>query len=687
MRQYNIGDAPGIGLEKRYDALWEVRAKNTQELLSIERSLHTHFNNERQKRTGKNTEWFAVTFENVQKFLSTHHDVIRQLSIEEVGSVQMMSECSATDDDTVKCEEETNLISHQTATLNVILAVSAPVMSLKDEFFATFLEQGCIPRRIQNELWNLFEQMCKADQKYRGIIQWATGTGKTIALLMLFVLSADACKRRGQIFRGLLIAPKNDIFDTIIRHIRKLSKWDIVVCEGHNARLSSLHIPPNTHVLVTATHASLTDSDIWDKLPDITHCHYDEVHRITGDEFYLLLRTKLEVWDTKFLTGTSATPKTCMQSQNKKIGELFGNPLQILHKCDVDEAILEGWIAQPRFGVNIMSNDASRIDIISGIVDIIRKSILDKQAKRRWKGGKVIAYLSFRSEVCNAVTLAKELMPTWHIYSAVEDADAVSDDKFVEDPADGQPRILFACERYREGSDIRGLEMTLILMGNTIGANILLQIVGRALRKDYDGKEGWCMIVRPSDEGTTQDEVFDSVILQIMEFIGKDDSVYQSREKIHQVVDKFFGPVAISGKVYNVDETILRIQCMYARKAFERSDPKQKYEVIRALNAELGLVSKDDYNSRAFDHAKYIENPKSYFKDQWVSWYHFLGVDTSNFPQTKLEWRRVWKNMGITSWTEYKQKNSAMLPLNPGEMYEDYTNPDREFEVEEEYEW
>ena len=110
-------------------------------------------------------------------------------------------------------------------------------------------------------------------------------------------------------------------------------------------------------------------------------------------------------------------------------------------------------------------------------------------------------------------------MPDWHIYTAVEDADASDDDKFVKDIADGQPRILLACERYREGSDIKGLEMTAILMGNTIGANILLQIVGRALRNDYNGKEGWCVIVKPSDEGTTEDDVFDSIVLEIMEFI------------------------------------------------------------------------------------------------------------------------------------------------------------------------
>lgn len=683
MRVYNTGDAPGIGLEKKYDGIWQVNPKTMAEFRSFEKHLQDHFSSVRQTRAGKNTEWFAVSFEEVQSFLNSQSFVVRQLSIDEVNIIQSKSECDTSPEDMKDFVQETSLIAEQ----NVIVPHHVPVMTLKDEFFATFLEKGHVPRRNQNELWDAWEKISQDIEKYSGIVQWVTGTGKTVALLMLFVLSANTSKKRGQIFRGLLIAPQNNIFETIIHHIRKVVKWDIIVCEGHNARLSSLDIPTDKPVLVTATHASLTESDAWEKLPSITHCHYDEVHRITGDEFYRLLKLNLELWGTPFLTGTSATPKTCALSQHKKLEELFVSPIQILHKCDVDEAIEEGWIAQPRFGVNVMSNQASRKDIIRSFVNVVRTSIIDKQAKGFWQGGKVIAYLQLRSEVCHAVTIAKELMPDWHVYTAVEDAYASGDDNFVKDLADGHPRILFACERYREGSDIKGLEMTVILIGNTIGANILLQVAGRALRKDYAGKEGWCVIVRPSDEGATEDDVFDSIVLQIMEFIGNDNIINPTKNKIKDVIEKFFGAIAISGKVYNVDETISRVQAMYARKAFERSDPKEKYDVIRALNKELNLRSKNEYEERCSEHSKYVSDPKNYFKDWWISWYHFLGVDTTGFPQTKPEWVRLWKDMGIRSWTEYKRTNSPLLPNNPGEMYEDYTNPDNEFGIEEEHVW
>jgi hypothetical protein len=552
-------------------------------------------------------------------------------------------------------------------------------------FFTTFLPNKT-PRRIQTELWDIFKQVCTEDKKYRGIIQWATGTGKTIATLILFVLSALSCKKRGKIFRGLLIAPKNDIFDTIIHHIRKLSQWDIVICEGHDAQLSSLQIPMDKHVLITATHASLTDAQQWLKLPPITHCHYDEVHRITGDMFYKSLQEYLEIWDTQYLTGTSATPKTCITSQHNKIAELFGNPLNILHKCDVDEAIAEGWIAQPRFGVNVISKGMNKNDVVCSVINIVQKSITDKQNQRKWRGGKVIVYMPLRIDVCQAVIVAKEIMPNTKIYTAVEDADASNDEMFVSDDADGTPRILFACERYREGSDIYGLEMTVVLMGDTIGANIIVQIAGRALREDYEGKEGWCIIVRPSEDGTHEDDVLDSIMLQIVDFIGQGSSPNQS--KVRQMVEKYFGQMAISGKVYDVEETVRRIQTFYARKAFEHATPKEKYEVVRNLNREMMIQTKDQYNQKLDVHIKFIENPRFYFKDHWVSWYHFLGIDTSVFPQTKTEWMQKCKELGILRWQDYKENHKKNnLPENPGEMYEDYTNWDREVGTEDDYVW
>ena len=684
LRQYAIGDAPGCGLDKQYNGIWKIEARSRAELREMETILHTHFADRRQETS----EWFRVTFEEVAAFMNSPQKFkVQQVSFDEVKLINTKYKESMKDEEKAEYEQEDNLRKQQEA------APVKRVESLFEKFLRVILKNGSF-RINQTELWVIFSRMCESSNplNYKGIIQWPTATGKTIALLMLFVISAERSKRMGVVFRGLLVAPKNDIFNTIMKHIYLLSEFGITVCEGHNANLSSLQVPRDVSVLVTATHAGLTDENMLAILPPMTHVHYDEVHRIGGDQFFGLLKHFLGVWNTELLTGTSATPKTSNPAQHKKIAELFGEPYNILHKCDIDRAIQERWIAKPRFQITVISKSPWRQFIIRQFLQTNHRNILAKQEQGHWsqKGGKCIAYLPLKEEVREAFRLAKEEFPSdWKVYLAVEEASASAesmDDKFVEDAADGVPRILFACERYREGSDINGLEMTSILMGNTIAANILIQIIGRALRLDHVGKEGWCSIFRPSDEDTTEEDVMDNILLDIAETLGRNEILGDPKE-IRKMVEVFIGTTMIREKYLSVEETVARIQALYERRAWTGRNQKERYEVIRRLNKQMNLTSRQEYYDRRLDHLNYIDDPKMYFKDQWISWYDFLGLDTSAFPQTKPDWVRVCKDMGLTAWEVYKQTCPPSLPVNPSEMYEDYTNWDKEFGIEEEIVW
>jgi superfamily II DNA or RNA helicase len=655
LHSYNTGDAPGIGLDKRYDGLWQVIAESKEELIQYERRLHAHFHWARKKRDNQNyTEWFTVSYQEVRAYLNSQAFVLREVPIEEIEVIHRQA-----------VNNEMNQIR------------STP--SLRDEFFNTFLEKDWTPRRIQLELWERFESVCLTQESYKGIVQWPTGVGKTIATLMMIVLCAHHCEKKGDVFRCLLVSPKNDIVDTIQHHFRKLRLWDIQLCIGAKGKLSTMHIPNDKHVVIITTHSSLTKSHNWEKLPDIAMFHYDEVHRITGDEFYTSLKTHLRKWNTCFVTGTSATPKTCCLSQNKKLADLFGDPLPLLHTCSVHEAVDEQWIAQPRFGVHIIGKMACKEDQLCGFVRMIRVSVQQKKEQCKWQGGKVIAYTTTREEVRAVVELCKRMLPTAIIYSAVEKTNARSSDAFISDAADGTTRCLIACDRFREGSDIKGVEMTCIFMGDTTAANVLLQVAGRALRYDYKDKEGWCMLFKRVEDGMTEDDVLNSVIVSVMEFIGKDTSVIPDREKTKEMAIRFLGPVSISGKVYNLEETVDRIQAMFLRKAYNHIAPKEKYTVVRNLNREMGLTTKNEYQAHKDKHVKYIEDPQVYFKDAWVSWSHFLGVDTTMFPPTKDDWIQACKKRGLTTWEDYKTKRGVDLPENPGELYNDYTNWEIEF--------
>jgi superfamily II DNA or RNA helicase len=382
---------------------------------------------------------------------------------------------------------------------------------------------------------------------YRGIVQWATGTGKTIGLLIILYQLAHKLKNEGKIFRGLLIAPTNDIFDTIMVHINKMNAYGIKVVEGHNAMLSTIDIPQDIHILVTATHASLTDPEIWDKFPSMNCIHYDEVHRITGSEFYDMLGNYMIKWGTSFLTGTSATPITCVKSQNTRISDLF-NPYNIIHRCDMVEAINEGYIAKPCFSlhtINYRSNDDIRR--IRDFISIVGQVIMKKRAEN-WSGGKCIVYLSTIAYVTLAIEICKELLPDFVIYSALENTREKNDMEFVNAEADGTPRLLLSCERYREGADIKGLELTSILIGLTISHNVLLQIMGRSLRKDTPNKEGWCVIVRPSGK-RNEDVLLKYLITGTIKYIDRDNSYSNKNYDLKTILYYLFSKVEFNHKL------------------------------------------------------------------------------------------------------------------------------------------
>lgn len=666
LQQYNTGHCDEDG-EMYYAGLFEVDSNNYKELRTIEESIHLHFNNERVKR---NREFFKVSFKTIHEYIISQKYFIRELSIDEVSDIKKKSETTFTNSELAEYQEELKVMSEET---------------LKQKFFNTFLPYK-IPRRVQNELWDKFENICSNNptELYKGIVQWPMGVGKTISMLSMILLAKELCAKKGEIYRGIFVAPKNDIIDTITKDFSKLSEFGITIYNGSHGNLSKLTIPMNEHLLIMSCPQSLLLDETGMKvLPNISHIHYDEVHRITGELYFQLLKEMLIKWNTKFLTGTSATPKTSSQSQQKKIGELFGDPLNIIHKCDIDEAVKEKWIAKPRFIVKICKN-GDKASSIQSFVKAIKDTIQLKKDKGLWTGGKVIAYLPTIDDVFYASHYAKKEMNNSKIYMAIDGER--TDKEFVKAVADGSIQILFACERYREGSDIKGIDMTCILMGETISAYILIQIVGRSLRLDSEDKEGWCLVYRPTTDETSENDLLDNITLDIMEFIGESSGVMNKKD-ITRIVENYLGDLIIDGTVISVKETIDRVQHAYLCKEYAKRTPKEKYTLIREINKEMNILSKNEYFERVEEHSRFIEDPKSYFKDCWNCWYDFLGIDYSLFPQTKADWVRLCKEREFITWEDYKQKRDSILPENPGELYEDFTNWDKEMGVEEEIVW
>ena len=528
-------------------------------------------------------------------------------------------------------------------------------------------------RSHQAELWAVWETILATCTSYKGIIQWPTGTGKTFAMLMLMLLTAQFQAERGETYRGILIAPKNDILDSIMKHVNKMSAFGIQVLEGQRGNYSSLTIPSTGSFILVVTHAALADEQAWTRLSGITHIHYDEVHRITGEEFFGQLKLKLQEWGTKYITGTSATPKTSNKIQHQKIAELFGDPMTILHRAELDDMIARGYIARPRFHICQIENGEDEIQVHC-MLEQIQRLVSQRQEAGQWRGGKAIMYFDNLQLVNMAYSLAKTKLPSsYKLYAALDRLPPTENDtQFVSDPADGTPRILFACEKYREGADIDGLEITQVLMGKTIAAYILVQIIGRAIRADFPGKEGWCCIMRPQFEDDGDTTALEHILFDLEAFVQNRPGALMKAD-FKEFVQNYFGDVQINGRILDLDETLTRVQQMYLRRNIEQVKTVSM-KTMQEFNKELDLKSRKEYFESKEKHPYFIENPQVRYGIQWHSWYNFLGVDVSKWAPTKAEWHAQCIAHGMTTWETYKTKITDAFPPNPSEMYIDFTN-------------
>jgi hypothetical protein len=191
--------------------------------------------------------------------------------------------------------------------------------------------------------------------------------------------------------------------------------------------------------------------------------------------------------------------------------------------------------------------------------------------------------------------------------------------------------------------------------------------------------------VSPCDDGETEQDVLERIALDIITFIG--DARPLVKKDFEKYVETYFGDVEVGGTIISKEETVARVQAAYVRREFAKRTPKERYHSIRKLNAEMGIRSRNEYFARAGEHPNFIEDPKAYFSEWWVSWYNFLDVDCSSFPPTKADWAVACRSRGLISRTDYEEKRDYTLPENPCEVYSDFTNWDKEMGVEDEIVW
>ena len=635
---YLTGCPPEPQYEIQYYGLWEIKAKNMKDLLYYERCLHDKFRNNRMS----SSEWFQnIKIEDVKNYLLSTRFVKCEIELQNIPKPK-------------KSILQTNSYSRNTDRFIEDNIIKNEVL---DE-----IQKPAIERLIQfingNELAGQLIAPC--------------GSGKTNM----------TCKAIQNLKRVVICVPS----------LRIQEQW------GNTIRKDCLFLGGDADDWVTIEDAIKQDTfciistymsckHLIEILPQTTELIvFDEAHHMTGlvsdnnEAGEGITRALLKSIVDKnmkrlFLTFT---PKDFEFEDDRVLSmdneEIFGKQIVEIKLRDlINKGVL------PDYVIWALSSEGN------GIQAKMEQIIL------AWESKEINHLIIFVEDLADKDNIKEYLKDK--VDCPVLSIERSQDTKRLIDEFQVDRAILIDCRRLGEGVDIPIADSVAIIYPKKSVVDIV-QMVLRAGRW-YEYKSIFHILL---PHVTNEDmSGIQTIILALAKY---DDalrgeimlSCSLKKKENEEYFEKDFGKTSDGRIQYDMISStdIEKMNECFGKirnNLTKTRNKKEKYEIVQNCNKQLRIISKMQYFESKEYHPKYIEEPKKYFNEYWISWYNFLGVDTTMFPKTKYELIAICKSKGITTWKQYKEKNDNTLPDNPSELYEDYTNWDKEFGIEDEIIW
>jgi len=635
---YLTGCPPEPQYEIQYYGLWEIKAKNMKDLLYYEKTLHDKFRNNRMS----SSEWFQdIKIEDVKNYLLSCRFVKCEVELKNISKPK-------------KSILQTNCYSRNT-----------------EKFVEDFEIKNEILDSIQKPAIEQLVQFIKSEELAGQLIA-PCGSGKTNM----------TCKAVKDLKRLVICVPSLRIQEQWGNTIRK----DCLFLGGDSDDWTKIEevLKQDTFCIIT-TYMSC--KHLIEILPETTELIvFDEAHHMTG-----LVSDNNE-------NGEGITRALLKSIVDKKMKRLF---LTFTPKdFDSDDENVMSMHDQKIFGRQIVEiklrdliNQGVLPDYVIWALSSQGNGLEAKleQVLLAWDS-KEINHLIIFVEDLKDKDIVKEYLKK-KVDCPVLYIDRSQDTKRVIEDFQDERSILIDCRRLGEGVDIPIADSVAILYPK----QSIVEIVQMVLRAGR-----WCeyksvfhiLLPHVCDEDMSG---IQNVILALAKY---DEalrgeiilSLYSKKKENGELYDKDVGKTSDERIQYDMISStdIEKMQECFGKirnDLTKTQNKKEKYEIVQNFNKQLGIISKMHYFESKEYHPKYIEDPKKYFNEYWISWYNFLGIDTTMFPKTKYDLISICKSKGITTWKQYKEKNDNNLPDNPSELYEDYTNWDKEFGIEDEIIW
>jgi superfamily II DNA or RNA helicase len=663
---YLTGCPPSHDIQ--YQRIWETIATSRDEMCDYEDMMHNQFTKFRMMRCKPgDSEWFNFRSGDVlcviDAFMNRQDWVRRLVSIEEIlptnRSTKFLNKCYF---------KNTNHVRRHDLRASLLTSVQRPVITSITEFI-------------------------EGDAK-AGYVIAPCGSGKTrMTVYGLKEASVNKC---------IICCPSNQIqlqwVEALIATSMYAKEDILMIGTKGTTELSYIrkHMQRKRYCIITTYMSSNLLVQLINT--DVDVLVFDEAHHLAGVV-------------AKEDSGEGITRRLMMKAAEMAIKRL-------------------SLTFTPRFVVNddtqmeflTMDDDAVFGSMIAELKlrDLINKGVLPdyrlwllRDAKR--KGSGIIGKAEFLVEAWNATEVVrsedKHVINHLVVFTATNE-DARQLEKYLKHVCDGTtivrvqagddiagalntfaqaPRaIILNCKVLGEGVDIPVADSVAIMYPKHARGETI-QMLMRAGRWCKDKPLFHILLPVTDDDDMSGFEDVLSSLAGTDEFL-RDEIVLRANANFDNIENRTcieaisnVAPECIVIEEYNGSDidSVTRCFANVRKNIYASKDKKVQLHDVREANIKLGLKCREEYRSvRTRDiHPVYIEDPMSQFKDSWVSWYHFLGVDTSVYPQTKEDFKKQCQQKQLHTYPKYIEyvQNNQDLPVHVTEMYPNFMAWDKEF--------
>ena len=109
---------------------------------------------------------------------------------------------------------------------------------------------------------------------------------------------------------------------------------------------------------------------------------------------------------------------------------------------------------------------------------------------------------------------------------------------------------------------------------------------------------------------------------------------------------------------------------------------RREYEFYKAKNREREFRTAEEYAELTQVEYPHKVEPVAELPERylgiWENWSEFLGIKTTGYPQSIVEWSQLCRSLGVSSFDDYyeKVKHHPELPNDPDDFYKGFIGID-----------